>query len=323
MASVKSTISCFVLARDHVGIDQVAAILVYCLANTFAFALRLFAAGGVAPPHVGPTTVRRTRLASDENTLPQSAKLFARQHTSQTVDKARQWTGGHLDAAAFQSQRPASWRGATHSLAKALEEPLRRWAMRSRGTSVDQRRPHGGVQVGHARAGNILPKDIPCRCGEPPRRPNPDCRWAASTGRDSGPRAGPWSAESEAGGVRVNDRLRWLGRRRERTVAGVPDESVPGAARGGSRRFFRGTGRRERGARAGAVSGEGACAARPGNPGRGKRQGYPKVAKRFELPSVDMRTGTGVGAGRSEVVVAGWSAWRHRRLAATGSRGAR
>ena len=33
--------------------------LVYCLANTFAFALRLFAAGGVAPPHVGPTTVRQ------------------------------------------------------------------------------------------------------------------------------------------------------------------------------------------------------------------------------------------------------------------------
>ena len=45
--------------------------LVRWVKNTFTFALRLFAAGGVAPPPVGPTTARRTRLASDKNALPQ------------------------------------------------------------------------------------------------------------------------------------------------------------------------------------------------------------------------------------------------------------
>ena len=45
--------------------------LVCWVTNTFTFALRLFAAGGVAPPPVGPTTARRTRLASDKNALPQ------------------------------------------------------------------------------------------------------------------------------------------------------------------------------------------------------------------------------------------------------------
>ena len=45
--------------------------LVRWVTNTFTFALRLFAAGGVAPPPVGPTTARRTRLASDANALPQ------------------------------------------------------------------------------------------------------------------------------------------------------------------------------------------------------------------------------------------------------------
>ena len=46
-------------------------ILVRWVTNTFTFALRLFAAGGVAPPPVGPTTACRTRLANDENALPQ------------------------------------------------------------------------------------------------------------------------------------------------------------------------------------------------------------------------------------------------------------
>ena len=56
--------------------------LVCWVTNTFTFALRLFAAGGVAPPPVGPTTARRTRLASDKNALPQRQSYFVTQHTS-------------------------------------------------------------------------------------------------------------------------------------------------------------------------------------------------------------------------------------------------
>ena len=58
------------LQADY-DLEEARRALVRWVTNTFTFALRLFAAGGVAPPPVGPTTARRTRLASDANALPQ------------------------------------------------------------------------------------------------------------------------------------------------------------------------------------------------------------------------------------------------------------